>query len=407
MKKQKSQAIQTHRIAELIHNFSLSTKAVDNVKPARTVKKAQWRKTITQPERDQLLSVDQSGPSFENARAGGIGASEVGEILGLSKYRSYVDAWRRHTGQVAELETEGFAMDYGHETEDQGAKHYGAAMNATVTTTGIVVHPTFVVLQAALDRKSEVHSVHNEFSRNDSSTGAAEFKSPIHGVPCGHVPELPLHTPVHNVPQLQVQMECAGLKWDDFVSFWKTNPKHGPVALPEFDHLLFVERNFPWMTEAVNGRKPWDIIREYSIWEPEFFLVGRMFVIRNYHDKYFCNQAIRVLKEHIHSVETHTIPDKPKVDGNLIMLPMKRVDWVQHSKFECPDWDYLFPNWPCGGVDLVLQKNVASRELLKDCIHEKLTLPWGQTFLTVFVTSYPNMKPLVSNAGFFLSKSPF
>ena len=56
------------------------------------------------------------------ARKGGIGASEIGTILGVNPYDTPYQLWLRKTGRVQEIEQENFLMKAGHYLEDAIAR---------------------------------------------------------------------------------------------------------------------------------------------------------------------------------------------------------------------------------------------------------------------------------------------
>lgn len=56
------------------------------------------------------------------ARKGGIGASEIGTILGVNPYDTPYQLWLRKTGRVQEVESENFLMKAGHYLEEAIAK---------------------------------------------------------------------------------------------------------------------------------------------------------------------------------------------------------------------------------------------------------------------------------------------
>ena len=89
------------------------------------------------------------------SREEGIGASEVGAILGLSPYETPYSLWLKKTGQV-EPEPENEAMLMGHLLEDAVAKRWEMATGQKVIKASaadiIYVHPEYDYMRVTPDR---------------------------------------------------------------------------------------------------------------------------------------------------------------------------------------------------------------------------------------------------------------
>lgn len=80
--------------------------------------------------------------SFHAERKDGLGGSDIGAILGLSKYRTPVDVWAEKTGRAAPAESN-LAMRFGTYAEQFVAEEYTAQTgNAVQRFTPMLRHPT-------------------------------------------------------------------------------------------------------------------------------------------------------------------------------------------------------------------------------------------------------------------------
>lgn len=79
-------------------------------------------------------------------RKHGLGGSDIGAILGLSKYRTPVDVWAEKTGRIAGQD-ETLQMRFGSYAEDFVAREYSARTgNAVQRFTTMLHHPTAPIL---------------------------------------------------------------------------------------------------------------------------------------------------------------------------------------------------------------------------------------------------------------------
>lgn len=89
---------------------------------------------------------------FTHDRTKYLGGSDIGPILGLSKYRSAVDVWLEKTGQV-QYEVDNLPIRFGTYAEEFVAREYCRQTRFTVTPpTHTIVHPQYPFLVAHIDR---------------------------------------------------------------------------------------------------------------------------------------------------------------------------------------------------------------------------------------------------------------
>lgn len=133
------------------------------------------------------------------ARRSGIGASEVGTILGLNEYDSPYALWLRKTGQIPDQD-ESLAMWLGHEMEPVISKRYEMETGRRLIHPGdytISTHPDYPWLRATLDR---------ETTFDDGRTGPVELKAV--GAFTGDEWK-DGNAPLVYQAQLQIQMACT------------------------------------------------------------------------------------------------------------------------------------------------------------------------------------------------------
>lgn len=139
---------------------------------------------------------------WQAQRTGRITGSRVGAILGLSKYRTRGDVLRemvrQHFGAAPEF-TGNDATRYGEEHEADAINAYEQRYGALVEPCGLIVHPLHDWLAASPDGLVGRH-------------GMVECKCPMRAT---------YTTPsAEYVAQMQLQMECTGRDWCDFV-IWR------------------------------------------------------------------------------------------------------------------------------------------------------------------------------------------
>lgn len=139
---------------------------------------------------------------WQSQRTGRITGSRVGAILGLSKYRTRGDVMREMVRQrlgAAPEFTGNDATRYGEEHEVDAIGAYEQRYGTLVEPSRLVVHPLHDWLAASPDGLVGAH-------------GMIEVKCPMRAT---------YTTPsAEYVAQMQLQMECTGRNWCDFV-IWR------------------------------------------------------------------------------------------------------------------------------------------------------------------------------------------
>lgn len=146
--------------------------------------------------------VFQRTDDWQAQRTGRITGSRVGAILGLSKYRTRDDVLREMVRQAM-----GAAPEFaGNEATRYGEEHEADAINAYEQRYGVLVEPSALI----------VHPLHDWMAASpDGLVGAhgmIEVKCPMRAKYTKPSEEY--------VAQMQMQMECAGRDWCDFV-IWR------------------------------------------------------------------------------------------------------------------------------------------------------------------------------------------
>jgi hypothetical protein len=210
-----------------------------------------------------------------------------------------------------------------------------------------------------------------------------------------------------------------------------------------------------------------DVIAAYlgkEWYQPVAYLAGQMNITRHYHHRQMCEGMFAVANEHVQRVRDKipprvstsnplAYPEEPafrpnrrtagsrkrkvstereqkqyrkhlddRLNHKLILVPMKRVEWVVHDTPECPPYNTLFhvmsEHWRHPS-----NLHYIGRGVLRDSFRQKYTavgkagVNWHSPvlpehwpgklhpdgtplfYMTVFVTSYPNSKPLGSDEG--------
>jgi putative phage-type endonuclease len=141
-------------------------------------------------------------------RAKGIGASEVGTILGLNPYESAFELYLRKTGQLP-AKDESLAMWLGHEMEPIIARRYEMETGRMLADPGdfaVLPHPDYPWLRSTLDRVTEFE---------DGEVGPVELKS----IGIDRDGDwLDGRAPLRYQPQPQIQMACMGATQAELVA---------------------------------------------------------------------------------------------------------------------------------------------------------------------------------------------
>jgi putative phage-type endonuclease len=143
---------------------------------------------------------DAAREAWLRERRNGIGASEVGTILGLNPYESPFELYLRKRDDIPSKD-ESLAMWLGHQMEPIIAKRYEMVTKRHLHDPGeyaIQPHPDYPWLRATLDRTT---------TYDDGSHGAVELKAPG----ADYLDEWSeCDAPLMYQAQLQIQMACTG-----------------------------------------------------------------------------------------------------------------------------------------------------------------------------------------------------
>lgn len=146
--------------------------------------------------------IEQRNDAWYASRVGKITASRVGAILGLSKYRTAADVLRDMVREhfVAPREFVGNeATEYGQAHEADALNAYEQRYAVMVEPCGLIMHPLHDWMAASPDGLIGKH-------------GLVEVKCPMRARYTEPSDEY--------VAQMQLQMECTGRDWCDFV-IWR------------------------------------------------------------------------------------------------------------------------------------------------------------------------------------------
>ena len=89
---------------------------------------------------------------FTRERTKYLGGSDIGAILGLSKYRSAVDVWMEKTGKTFS-QKDSLPLRFGQFAEDFVAREYALATGyALVKQEKAMIHPQYAYMQGHIDR---------------------------------------------------------------------------------------------------------------------------------------------------------------------------------------------------------------------------------------------------------------
>lgn len=142
-------------------------------------------------------------PEQKKLRKQGIFGSEIAAVLGLSPYATPLDVWR---SKVEGLEIEETApMKRGRILEPAIADWYAEDTGAVLSEVGTLVHPTRKLIGATPDR----------IARFDDHAKVLEIKSANSRMADKWGEAGTDDVPQHYIPQVQLEMGCAGLPLAD------------------------------------------------------------------------------------------------------------------------------------------------------------------------------------------------
>lgn len=178
-----------------------------------------------------------SREAWLEARKDGIGASEVGTILGLNPYETPYQLWRRRMGIDAPKE-QNFAMRAGHYLEDAVSRFYqdetGKEIIKSSAGDWMFRNPDYPYMQVSPDRTFWIPGM----AKNDDNKGILECKTTQMDVDADLVPQ-------YWFAQLQTNLGIAGYKQGALA--WLTMGRKFGYRDFEFDAEFFA-----YITEEVN-----------------------------------------------------------------------------------------------------------------------------------------------------------
>lgn len=184
------------------------------------------------------------------ARREGIGSSEIGTILGLNKYETPYQLWRRKRGLDAPQE-ENFFMKAGHYLEDAVSRFYADATGSEIIKASageyIVVNDAKPFLRVSPDRTFWLP----DMVRNATNKGIVECKTT-------QMPVTEDDIPMSWFTQLQYQLGVTGMKQGAIA--WLTQGREfGYVNYdydPDYFQFIVEKADAFWNEFIVGGAEP-------------------------------------------------------------------------------------------------------------------------------------------------------
>lgn len=201
-------------------------------------------------------SIEQSGESWKNWRALGVGSSDVAAILGISPWKTKHRLWLEKTGrvQVADISNQ-WQVQRGTENEGKARAHF-ELMDGRSFPPALVVHPKYDFMRVSLDGLCE--------------KTVLEIKVPsmkvIESAALGVVPD-------YYMAQIQYQMFCVGA---ESAIFFCMHPESGRaeqvIVKNDFEFQAKIEKEVIEFWNAVkNNVEPELSEKDYvTIKDPEF-----------------------------------------------------------------------------------------------------------------------------------------
>ena len=191
----------------------------------------------------KLLGVFEAGtPEWHEARADGIGGSEVGTIMGLNRWESAYYLHQLKTGNLPQKELDSFAADLGNILEPviMGPLLQRQHPEWEVFTTGTYQHPTIPYLHANPDGLAKIDG---EWVIIEAKTSRNYWSE----VPPSYVAQVQHYMMVMGVKRAVI----VGLVAMDWVEYW--------IEADSFEHEVIQQTTAKFWNGVINNIAPeWD-----------------------------------------------------------------------------------------------------------------------------------------------------
>ena len=177
-----------------------------------------------------MEQISQNTEEWLEMRRGKIGASDVSTILGLNPKKT---AYQLYLEKLGEVETDvNWAMQKGTRVESRIRDQY-EELTGNLVLPKVFVHPQHFWLMASCDGVN--------FEGNRLAEFKFRGKEVVDKVFLGEIPE-------YDMPQLQIQMECSGIEFNDYVAWYEYVINYKPV---ESIAYTTAKRNRAWFSEVL------------------------------------------------------------------------------------------------------------------------------------------------------------
>jgi len=184
--------------------------------------------SITEAERERLLTLEQGSDEWHAARVGCIGGSLAGRLLSVTERTmpSFIDAICAEGGQSLDHIP---AIAKGKFWEPIARSRYELTRHVVVREVGLVAHPVYGFVRCSPDGLVE-------------EDGGIEIKRPSKREL--HITALAGRCPEVHSPQVQLNLLCSGRAWWDFVSIKHDEPERYRFAVVRVLPNLGMHRMF-------------------------------------------------------------------------------------------------------------------------------------------------------------------
>lgn len=193
----------------------------------------------------------------------GIGSSEIATILGLNRWETPYQLWRRKTG-LDPAKEETFAMKAGHYLEDAVSQFWQDATERQVIKASaadiIFIHPEKDFLRVSPDRTYWIPGM----PKNDENKGILECKTTQMPVDSDNVPEYWFCQLMYQMGVMQ--RENGSLAW---LQAGKEFGYKDVTFVPDFYEWMIEEAEIFWQKNIIEGVEPQistseDVLLKYS-----------------------------------------------------------------------------------------------------------------------------------------------